>query len=46
MNPLSQFFRQPSIYIKLPSQGNYYPEGAIEMPQNGELPVLPMTAID
>jgi len=46
MNPLSQYFRQPSIYIKLPSQGNYYPEGAIEMPQNGELPVLPMTAID
>jgi hypothetical protein len=46
MNPLSQYFRQPSIYIKLPSQGNYYPTGAIEMPQNGELPVLPMTAID
>jgi len=46
MNPLSQYFRQPSIYIKLPSQGNYYPEGAIEMPQNGEVPVLPMTAID
>jgi hypothetical protein len=46
MNPLSQYFRQPSIYIKLPSQGNYYPEGAIEIPQNGELPVLPMTAID
>jgi RNase P subunit RPR2 len=46
MNPLSQYFRQPSIYIKLPSQGNYYPLGAIEMPQNGEIPVLPMTAID
>jgi hypothetical protein len=46
MNPLSQYFRQPSIYIKLPSQGKYYPEGAIEMPQNGEVPVLPMTAID
>ena len=46
LNPLSQYFRQPVIYIKLPSQGNYYPEGALEMPQNGELPVLPMTAID
>lgn len=45
-NPLSQYFRQPAIYIKLPSQGNYYPPGALEMPQNGELPVLPMTAID
>jgi hypothetical protein len=45
-NPLSQYFRQPSIYIKLPSQGKYYPPGAIEMPENGEIPVLPMTAID
>ena len=45
-NPLRQYFRQPAIYIKLPSQGNYYPPGALEMPQNGELPVFPMTAID
>ena len=45
-NPLSQYFRQPSIYIKLPSQGQNYPAGAIVMPQNGELPVYPMTAID
>jgi hypothetical protein len=46
MNPLSQYFRQPAIYIKLPSQGKYYPAGTLEMPENGELPVLPMTAID
>lgn len=45
-NPLSQYFRQPSIYIKLPSQGQNYPQGTITMPQNGELPVYPMTAID
>ena len=45
-NPLSQYFRQPKIYIKLPSQGKYYPQGAIDMPQNGEVPILPMTAID
>jgi hypothetical protein len=45
-NPLSQYFRQPSIYIKLPSQGQYYPLGSLDMPANGELPVLPMTAID
>lgn len=45
-NPLSQYFRQPAIYIKLPSQGNYYPPGTIEMPQTGDIPVLPMTAID
>ena len=45
-NPLSQYFRQPSIYIKLPSQGQNYPAGTLVVPANGELPVYPMTAID
>lgn len=45
-NPLKQYFRQPAIFIKLPSNGNYYPEGALDMPANGEIPVYPMTAID
>jgi hypothetical protein len=45
-NPLSQYFRQPSIYIRLPSQGRNYPPGTLDMPINGELPVYPMTAID
>jgi hypothetical protein len=45
-NPLSQYFRQPSIYIKLPSRGQNYPAGTLIMPANGELPVYPMTAID
>lgn len=45
-NPLRQYFRQPAIFIKLPSQGEFYPEGTLDMPVNGELPVYPMTAID
>jgi len=45
-NPLSQYFRQPSIYLKLPSKGLFYPKSALDMPANGELPVYPMTAID
>ena len=45
-NPLSQFFRQPVIHIRLPSGGKFYPTGSINMPPNGELPVLPMTAVD
>jgi transcriptional regulator NrdR family protein len=45
-NPLSQYFRQPSIYIKLPSGGQHYPPGTIDMPANEELPIFPMTAID
>ena len=45
-NPLRQFFRQPAIYFKLPSRGHYWAPGALDMPENGELPVYPMTAID
>jgi hypothetical protein len=45
-NPLKQYFRQPAIYVKLPSQGQFYPPGSIDMPPNGEIPVLPMTAVD
>lgn len=45
-NPLKQYFRQPSVYLRLPSDGNFWPKGSIVMPPNHELPVLPMTAID
>ncbi len=45
-NPLQSYFRRPAIYIKLPSDGKYWPPGSLEVPENGELPVLPMTAID
>jgi hypothetical protein len=45
-NPLQQFFRQPAIYLRLPSGGQYWPPGSLDMPPNNEIPVLPMTAID
>jgi len=45
-NPLKQYFRQPSIYIRLPSHGEFYPPGTLDMPPNNEIPVLPMTAVD
>jgi hypothetical protein len=45
-NPLRQFFRQPAIYIRLPSNGKGWRPGSLNMPQSGELPVYPMTAID
>lgn len=45
-NPLKQYFRQPSIYLKLPSQGRFWEAGTLDLPENGELPVFPMTAID
>ena len=45
-NPLSKYFRQPKIYLRLPSKGKYYPQGAIQMTESGELPVYAMTAKD
>ena len=45
-NPLRKYFRQPKIYLKLPSKGRFYPPGTLEMPENGELPIYPMTAKD
>jgi hypothetical protein len=44
-NPLQQYFRQPKIYISLPSKGIYNKEGTI----NGDItaiPVFGMTGMD
>jgi hypothetical protein len=45
-NPLAKHFRQPSIYIKLPSNGKFYPEDSVEVGVTGEIPVYPMTVQD
>lgn len=45
-NPLKNFFRQPAIYLKLPSDGKFYPPNALDITANRELPVFPMTARD
>ena len=45
-NPLSSYFRQAKIYLTLPSGGKYYPDDCLDMPESGELPVMPMTAKD
>lgn len=45
-NPLQKYFRQPKVYINLPSQGKFYPEGTLIMSETGELPVFAMTARD
>jgi hypothetical protein len=46
INPLRQFFRQPAIYLRLPSAGKFWAKDSLDMPDNGEIPVLPMTAVD
>jgi len=45
-NPLQKYFRQPKLFIQLPSKGKYYPKDALEMTETGELPVYSMTAKD
>lgn len=45
-NPLSSFMRQPKIYIRLPSGGEYWPPGSLVPSESGEYPVYSMTAKD
>jgi len=45
-NPLANYFRQPKLYITLPSQGKFYPEGSIDVSEIGEYAVYAMTAKD
>ena len=44
-NPLNKYFRQPAIYVSLPS-GTDYPPEVVTTPQTGELGIMPMTAKD
>ena len=45
-NPLTAYMRQPKIYIRLPSQGQFWPTGSLENTATGEFPVYSMTAKD
>ena len=45
-NPLNKYYRQPSIYISLPSGGKQYSSAVYTNTNTGEIPILPMTAKD
>lgn len=45
-NPLSNYFRSPKLYARLPSQGRFYDDSVIDIPDSGELAVFSMTAKD
>lgn len=45
-NPLAKHFRQPALYLALPSKGRFYPEGDIDLSATGTIPVYPMTVRD
>ena len=38
-NPLSQYFRQPGAYVKLPTQGLWYQDGSVQLTAEGEVAV-------
>ena len=45
-NPLQKHFRQPQLYLSLPSKGKWWPKTSIDWPTTNELPVYSMTAKD
>lgn len=45
-NPLANYFRQPKLYIKLPSHGKFYPDGSLDQSEIDEYAVYAMTAKD
>jgi hypothetical protein len=45
-NPLAGWFRQPKIYVKLPSLGRFYPQTALDRSSTDEYAVYSMTAKD
>jgi Zn ribbon nucleic-acid-binding protein len=45
MNPLQKYFRQPKIYISLPSKGLFYPEGTLQG-DSSNVPIFAMTGMD
>ncbi len=46
VNPLQSYFRRAALYISLPSKGEFNTPEEIEIPENGELAIYPMTAKD
>jgi hypothetical protein len=45
-NPLKNYFRKAAIAIRLPSKGQGYKEGSIDLTETGEVSIYPMTALD
>jgi hypothetical protein len=45
-NPLAKHFRQPAIFLRLPSGGRFWPTNSIELSLTNEIPVYPMTVKD
>jgi hypothetical protein len=45
-NPLKQYFRQPALYMRLPTLGKWYNAADIELSEDNELPIYGLSALD
>jgi hypothetical protein len=45
-NPLQQFFRQPALYLNLPTKGKWYTPDIVEMTDDKQISVYPLSAIN
>ena len=45
-NPLQQFFRQPALYLNLPTKGKWYTPDVVEMTDEQQVAVYPLSAIN
>lgn len=45
-NPLKKHFRQPALYVKLPTLGHWYSADEVVMTEDNEIAVYPMAALD
>jgi hypothetical protein len=45
-NPLLKHFRQPQLYLRLPSEGKWWSADSLELPVTKEIAVYAMTARD
>ena len=45
-NPLAGWYRQPKLYVRLPSKGKFYPPGSLDVSASEEYAVYAMTAKD
>lgn len=46
VNPLAGYYRQPKVYLRLPSGGRWYEEGTLDVSEDGQYAVYAMTAKD
>jgi hypothetical protein len=45
-NPLKQYFRQPAIYLTLPTLRKWYKDNEVTANESGEIPIYGLTAVD